>query len=150
MPLDVSGIVRLSYEQATGPSQSFVVSGLYGSEKTLAGRVQLAGVGVEWRWYLEDIKPGFGPWGLPYWWGQDVPGKALEGLWYGPQLRLLQLRVDGESTLVGGVGGRAGYQWLLRNGLSLQVAVGVHYLFGRFGTISPDFWELGAGVGYAW
>lgn len=159
MPLDVAGVMRLSYEQVTGGNGSFVVSGLYGAKETADSGIRMAGLGIEWRWYIEGIRPGPGPWGLPSWWGQDIPGTPLKGFWYGPEVRILHAdtwsldwldqRVEA-SGWFGGVGGRMGYQWRLGTGLSLQVAGGVHYLIGPLGTVSPDLWELGVGVGYAW
>lgn len=158
-PLDVTGVLRVSYEQVTGANGSFAVSGLYGTKETADGGFRMAGLGLEWRWYIAGIRPGPGPWGLPSWWGQDIPGTPLQGLWYAPEVRLLRADVWSVDWLgrrvesngwFGAIGGRAGYQWPLGGGLNLQVAGGVHYLIGPLGTVSPDLWELGVGVGYAW
>lgn len=129
------GNFNLTYEKVLSHNTSVLFSGSY-MYKMFGEDVSAAGLGAGYRWYVTSKKT-------------DVPA----GFWITPQAAVGFGKSDNSTITTFTVGAEVGYQWVMRNGFTVDLGIGPNYGFiagdNTLETTSGVVPSLTLAIGYA-
>jgi hypothetical protein len=128
------GLGNVSYERALSKENSWLVGANFGSYGVVDNRLTIFGATGAYRWWFDQEK-------------------ALNGWFLGPELKIETVSwafgvSDTNYTATGsffGGGVQGGYQWVFRNGFTLNLGLNFDYLAGSVSTNVSGAPTLGFG-----